>query len=289
MNNPFHPVPGTADGHQLPDPIVPVEMHQENSKEDRGSSEQNSGPPLGESSQREVTKVVRKRVKRVKKKAEKKGFFARIFGTGKPTVELPEPPEEPERKEEEVPFELPKKPADGELMIKRHEELLQSVDDICRSLESHSSRPVEVSLTDVLPPIPAENFDALADTQREVTGALEKVADRLDEAGKRDAEVVDTLSRFDHTLSELSRTNEQSVTAMDGMKGIFAQVSGSMESVQTELKKTSHRYEDLCESIQKADDERAKIIVQLQKRTLMVTSILGAAVLIGLLLVAFIR
>lgn len=288
MKSPFQPAPGTAGSHQLPEPIVPVEMHQENAQGNSEPRLPNSGPSLGGSLEGEAPIRVKKVRKRVKK-TEKQGFFAKLFGGGKPTGDLPEPPEAEEAPKTEIPFDLPQKPTDGELMIKRHEELLQSVDDICKSLEATRPQQVEVSLTDVLPPIPAENFNELADTQIQVTGALEKVADRLDEAGRRDGEMMDTLSRFDGTLSELSRTNERSVSAIDGMKGVFAQVSGSMESVQTEMKKTSHRYEELCESIQKSDDERAKVIVQLQKRTLMVTSLLGIAVLIGLLLVAFSR
>jgi hypothetical protein len=120
-----------------------------------------------------------------------------------------------------------------------------------------------------------------------VTGVLEKVADRLEEASKRDDLVMDSLTQVDGTLAALSRSSERSVTTMDGMKVFFTQVSGSMESMQSELKKSGRRYEDLCEKVRKSDQARAAKIAKLQKRTLMVTSLIGVAVVVALLLVAF--
>jgi type IV secretory pathway component VirB8 len=60
-----------------------------------------------------------------------------------------------------------------------------------------------------------------------------------------------------------------------------------MESMQSELKKSGRRYEDLCEKVRKSDQARAAKIAKLQKRTLMVTSLIGVAVVVALLLVAF--
>jgi DNA repair ATPase RecN len=171
-------------------------------------------------------------------------------------------------------------------MIKRHEELIKSVDDICKSLEKAQPQKVELKVTDILPPIPAENIAALTRTQVQVTGVLEKVAGRLDEAGKRDGQMMDSLTRVDGSLSALSRASEKSVTTMDGMKGVFAKVSGSMEAVQSELKKSSRRYETLCEKVQKADQESAETIVKLQKRTLVVTGLLGIALVATLVIVS---
>jgi hypothetical protein len=98
--------------------------------------------------------------------------------------------------------------------------------------------------------------------------------------------MMESLTRVDGSLSALSRASEKSVTTMDGMKGVFAKVSGSMEAVQSELKKSSRRYETLCEKVQKADQESAETIVKLQKRTLVVTGLLGIALVATLVIVS---
>jgi|TARA_B110000438_G_scaffold267846_1_gene282998 hypothetical protein len=272
MNNPFYPVLGTGGGQLRLEPDFPVVLHQESAMEPPPFLPQDADPlPLNSTEENPP------------KKEKKKGFFSKIFGGRAPAIKAPCLPAD--EVEEEGPFVLPKKPTDSELVTKRHAEFIQSVDDICKSLESTQPQRGEVSVTDILPPIPVENLDAL--TQVKVTGVLEKVADRLEEASKRDDLVMDSLTQVDGTLAALSRSSERSVTTMDGMKVFFTQVSGSMESMQSELKKSGRRYEDLCEKVRKSDQARAAKIAKLQKRTLMVTSLIGVAVVVALLLVAF--
>jgi hypothetical protein len=218
---------------------------------------------------------------------KKVGFFGKLFGAGKSQTKSAHNQKVVTRSSvgEEASLSLPGKSTESEAMLKRHEELIKSVDDICKSLEATKSQKVEVSVSDMMPPFPTDNLDALTRTQVQVGGVLEKVAGRLDEAGKRDGLVMDSLTRVDGTLAALSRASDRSVTTMDGMKGIFAQVSGSMESVRTELKKSGRRYEELCEKVRNTDQENAETIAKLQKRTLLVTVLLGVALVAGLIIV----
>lgn len=274
MNNPFRPVLGTVGGQLRLEPDFPVVLHQESSMEPPRSLPQDADPLSLNSTEENPPK-----------KEKKRGFFSKIFGGRAPAIKVPCLPAD--EVEEEGLFDLPQKPTDSVLMTKRHAEVIQSVDDICKSLESTQPQRGEVSVPDILPPIPVENLDALTQTQVKVTGVLEKVADRLEEASKRDDLVMDSLTQVDGTLAALSRSSERSVTTMDEMKVFFTQVSGSMESMQSELKKSGRRYEDLCEKVRKSDQARAAKIAKLQKRTLMVTSLIGVAVVVALLLVAF--
>lgn len=274
MNNPFRPVLGTVGGQLRLEPDFPVVLHQESSMEPPRSLPQDADPLSLNSTEENPPK-----------KEKKRGFFSKIFGGRSPAIKVPCLPAD--EVEEEGLFDLPQKPTDSVLMTKRHAEVIQSVDDICKSLESTQPQRGEVSVPDILPPIPVENLDALTQTQVKVTGVLEKVADRLEEASKRDDLVMDSLTQVDGTLAALSRSSERSVTTMDEMKVFFTQVSGSMESMQSELKKSGRRYEDLCEKVRKSDQARAAKIAKLQKRTLMVTSLIGVAVVVALLLVAF--
>ncbi|MFT7172807.1 MAG: hypothetical protein ACI9NQ_001023 [Paracoccaceae bacterium] len=276
MNNPYHPFSETPSGHQ----VVPVQpslsLMQESSMKASLSLPLKGG--LGAV-----------RAPKSKKTGEKKlGLFGKLFGGGKssPKPRADDAKSVPPLSCDDAPFSLPRKPTESDVMIKRHEELIKSVDDICKSLEKAQPQKVELKVTDILPPIPAENIAALTRTQVQVTGVLEKVAGRLDEAGKRDGQMMDSLTRVDGSLSALSRASEKSVTTMDGMKGVFAKVSGSMEAVQSELKKSSRRYETLCEKVQKADQESAETIVKLQKRTLVVTGLLGIALVATLVIVS---
>jgi len=274
MNNPLQPISETPGGAHSFASASPEILSQESALKppqplpQRASQTRRASAGAGETGKKKV------------------GFFGKLFGAGKSQSKPAHDQKVVARStEEEVTLSLPKKLTESDAMLKRHEELIKSVDDICKSLEATKSQKVEVSVADVMPPIPTDNLDALTRTQEQVGGVLEKVSGRLDEAGKRDSLVMDSLTRVDGTLAALSRVSDRSVTTMDGMKGIFAQVSGSMESVQTELKKSGRRYEELCEKVRKTDQDNAETIAKLQKRTLLVTVLLGAALVAGLIIV----
>ena len=272
MNNPLQPISNTPGASHPFAGASPENLSQESALKppqplpQRASSTKRASAGVGEAGKKKV------------------GFFGKLFGAGKSQAGSAQNQKVVTR-EEEVPGSLPKKSAESEAMLKRHEELIKSVDDICKTLEATKFQKVEVSVSDMMPPFPTDNLDALTRTQVQVGGVLEKVAGRLDEAGKRDGLVMDSLTRVDGTLAALSRASDRSVTTMDGMKGIFSQVSGSMESVQSELKKSGRRYEELCEKVRKTDQENAETIARLQKRTLFVTVILGVALVAGLIVV----
>ena len=208
---------------------------------------------------------------------EKKGWLSRLFGRSKK--------EDSASKEISAPIEHPKEEAvvkplsEKELMVKRHEDLLKSVNDICKSLETSRSQKVEVSVVDLVPPLPVENIDALTRTQEAVSGVLEKVSGRLDKVGERDGLVIDSMKKVDLSLASLSKVGERSITSMDGVKGTLGQVNGTMESMHGELKRTGKRYEELCEKVQNSEREHAETMLKLQKRTLLVNAFLGIALI----------
>lgn len=212
---------------------------------------------------------------------EKKGFFSRIFGRGKKEDLMSGKKEDSAEKSSSL-LETQSKvkvQSKDEIVAKRHEDLLNSVNDICKSLETSRSQKVEVSVVDLVPPLPVENIDALTKTQEAVSGVLEKVAGRLDRAGKRDDLVVDSLKRVDGSLASLSKVSERSISSMDGVKGTLGQVNGTMEEMQTEIKRAGTRYEELCEKVQTSEREHVETMLKLQKRTLIVNALLGVSLI----------
>jgi len=173
-----------------------------------------------------------------------------------------------------------------ELVHKRHEALIDSVNQICHSLEASTNRPIEVKATDLVPLIPGDNIDTLNRTQELVSGVLKQVSGRLEKAGERDAVMIDSLSSMDKSITSLNDVGERTITTMDGMKGILSQVSGAMVTMQTELKQSSKRYEELLKRVQKTESENITKVQKLQKSTLWVNVILGIAVVAGLIAVA---
>ena len=173
-----------------------------------------------------------------------------------------------------------------ELVHKRHEALIDSVNQICHSLEASTNRPIEVKATDLVPLIPGDNIDTLNRTQELVSGVLKQVSGRLEKAGERDAVMIDSLSSMDKSINSLNDVGERTITTMDGMKGILSQVSGAMVTMQTELKQSSKRYEELLKRVQKTESENITKVQKLQKSTLWVNVILGIAVVAGLIAVA---
>jgi hypothetical protein len=173
-----------------------------------------------------------------------------------------------------------------ELVHKRHEALIDSVNQICHSLEASTNRPIELKTTDLVPLIPGDNIDTLNRTQELVSGVLKQVSGRLEKAGERDAVMIDSLSSMDKSITSLNDVGERTITTMDGMKGILSQVSGAMVTMQTELKQSSKRYEELLKKVQKTESENIVKVQKLQKSTLWVNVILGIAVVAGLIAVA---
>ena len=204
----------------------------------------------------------------------KKGWFSRLFGGGKK--------DDSTKKESSQPAELTKKApvkqaSEKGLLMKRHDDLLKSVNDICKSLETSRAQKVEVSVVDLVPPFPVENIDALTRTQVVVSGVLEKVSGRLDKVGERDGLVIESMKKVDVSLSLLSKVGERSITSMDGVNGTLGQVNGTMESMQVEVKRAGKRYEELCEKVQNNERDHAETMLKLQKRTSMVNAFLGLA------------
>ena len=173
-----------------------------------------------------------------------------------------------------------------ELVHKRHEALIDSVNQICHSLEASTNRPIEVKATDLVPLIPGDDIDTLNRTQELVSGVLKQVSGRLEKAGERDAVMLDSLNSMDKSITSLNDVGERTITTMDGMKGILSQVSGAMVTMQTELKQSSKRYEELLKRVQKTESENIVKVQKLQKSTLWVNVILGIAVIAGLIAVA---
>jgi|GEM_PF-2181931 len=202
----------------------------------------------------------------------KNGWFSRLFGRNEKDDSADK---ESSLLVEQTKDVLVKKPSEKALMMKRHDDLLKSVNDICKSLETSRTQKVEVSVVDLVPPFPVENIDALTRTQEAVSGVLEKVADRLDKVGERDGLVIDSLKKVDISLASLSKFGEQSISSMDGVKGTLSQVNGTMESMQIELNHTGKRYQEIFEKVQNSEREHAETMLKLQKRTLMMNAFLG--------------
>jgi len=177
-------------------------------------------------------------------------------------------------------------PTEEEMIHKRHEALIDSVNQICHSLEVSSSRPIEVKTTDLVPLIPGDNIDSLNRTQELVSGVLTQVSGRLEKAGERDAVMIDSLTSMDKSITSLNDVGERTISTMDGMKGILSQVSGAMSTMQTEMKQSSKRYEELCEKVQKTESDNIAKVQKLQKSALWINVILGIALVGGLIAVA---
>ncbi|MGJ8696072.1 MAG: hypothetical protein ACSHYF_07125 [Verrucomicrobiaceae bacterium] len=168
----------------------------------------------------------------------------------------------------------------------RHNELLNSVDSICRALEETKDRTIEFKSTDILPPIPMENIEALTRSTEQVSGALDQVSTHLASVGKRDDLMIKSLDRVDGTLGSLQQTNEKSITAIDGLKGVLSGVRAAMGEMQQETKKSAKRYEELVEKMSKTEAEHSATVLKIQKRTLWVNVALGVALVIGLIVFA---
>lgn len=213
---------------------------------------------------------------------EKKGFFSRLFGRDGTGAK---------KGKGKKGATARAKAEEAEMAAKQHEELLSSVNEISKALEKSQAQQVEVSVKEMVTPIPVENIDALTKVQEDVSGALEKVAGRLDRAGDRDGKFIDSLTKMDGTLSSLSRASEQSleltersISSLDGVKGAMGSVSNSMETMQSELVQSGKRYQDLCQKVQETEKVHAETLVTLQKRTLWVMVGLGV-LLVGSLVV----
>lgn len=268
MNNPFRPISGTSSGLAPNQGEAPLTYMQEDS---------NNAPPQPKPFKRGPSL---RGVEVVPEEEKKMGFFGKLFG-GSKSSKKEKKSEEPDKgspdPDKKDSFSLPRKSTECEAAGERHSELIQAVDGIRKALAESKAQKVEVDLSKIPPLLPPEHLDSLAKTQVQVSGALEKVAGQLDEAGRRESKVIDSLSQVDGSLGELTRFSEKSVSTMDGMKGVFAKASGSMEAMQSELKKSASRYEELCEKIQQSEKENKETIAQLQKRTLMVMGLLGIA------------
>lgn len=169
----------------------------------------------------------------------------------------------------------------------RHSELLSSVDSICRALEDTKERPIEFKAKDILPPMPMENIDALTRSTEKVSGALDQVTGQLVNAGKRDDLMLKSIANVDSTLGSLTRVNEKSITAMDGVKQVLGGVNVAMKDMQQELKDSSKRYKALCEEMREAEAKHSYTVAKLQLRTLIVGSLIGVGLIGSLIAVAF--
>ena len=145
---------------------------------------------------------------------------------------------------------------------------------------------IELKTTDSVPLIPGDDIDTLNRTQELVSGVLKQVSGRLEKVGERDAVMLDSLSSMDKSITSLNDVGERTITTIDGMKGILSQLSGAIATMQTELKQSSKRYEELLEKVQKTESENIAKVQKLQKSTLWVNFILGIAVVAGLIAVA---
>lgn len=86
--------------------------------------------------------------------------------------------------------------------------------------------------------------------------------------------MLDSLTSMDKSITSLNDVGERTITAMDEIKVILSPVSGAMVTMQTELKQSSKRYEDLFERAQKTEGENLAKVQKLQKSTLWVIIIL---------------
>ena len=133
----------------------------------------------------------------------------------------------------------------------------------------------------MVPLIPGDNIDTLNRTQELVSGVLKQVSGRLEQAGEREAVMLDSLSSMDKSINSLNDVGERTITTMDGMKVILSRVRGAMVTMQTELKASSKRDEELLKRVQKAESENITKVQKLQKSTLWVNVVLGIAVVAG--------
>lgn len=240
-----------------------------------------------------------------------RGFFGKLFGAPEPSEELAAEPvlrgvfsgakmeseatpiEEIEEKissptsNEEAEFTLPRKETDSEKLRKRHEELLQALGSTCEALKESRSQAVEVRLSEVLPPMPTENLEALAKTQFEVSESLGKMVSEFAEVGRREGQMVSSLGKIDLTLGQLNRSNERTLTTMDEMKGVFARVSESMDTMQNGVEISTQRYERLCKRLGDSEKENLLAVTKLQKQMLGVTRLIGGALVICVLVLIF--
>ena len=168
----------------------------------------------------------------------------------------------------------------------RHSELLSSVDSICRALEKTKELPIEFKAQDILPPMPMENIDALTRSTEKVSGVLDQVTGQLVNAGKRDDLMRQSIANVDSSLGSLTRVNEKSITAMDGVKQVLGGVNVAMKDMQQELKDSSKRYKALCEEMREAEAKHSDTVAKLQLRTLIVGSLIGVGLIGSLIAVA---
>ncbi len=168
---------------------------------------------------------------------------------------------------------------DNDLLIKRHDELIDSVNEMCRILEDSQNRKVEVSLTDVLPSPPSEGSVALSRSQKEMSLALGEICSRLESASNRDDQVVDTMVHVDGSLGKLAKISERSSQTMEGLKVVLGDVNESLETVRSEVRLSSTRYEKLNDRVREAGIKQAASIVQIQRRAFRLNAFLGVGVL----------
>ncbi|MDA7672415.1 hypothetical protein N9938_00310 [Akkermansiaceae bacterium] len=181
---------------------------------------------------------------------------------------------------------LERKMTEKEKVENRHNELLNSGDHICKTLEESQSRPIEFKGADILPPIPVENIDALTKSTEQVTGVLQQVNGQLERASQRDDLMTKSILKVDTTLGSLQRVNEKSIAAMGGVEKVLGGVSTAMTEMKQEIKESSRRYKALCEQINEVEVEHSKTVTKLQQRTLIAFSAIGVGLIGSLIAIA---
>lgn len=115
-----------------------------------------------------------------------KKFWWKFWGLGKKvnavaSLKSDEPTSQ--KTSEDLSLPVSRRLSDKEKMESWHNELLNSVDKVCQTLEEIQALTIEFKAGDILPPIPVENLDGLTRSNDQVSGMLHQVSGWLESVG----------------------------------------------------------------------------------------------------------
>lgn len=168
-----------------------------------------------------------------------------------------------------------------ETLKTQHEELVGMMKELCQTMAKAPAAKQERARASgsfpAIAPMPAQNFDQFADTQREVGGALGRLNGHLELVDGNQGRFVDSMDRVGETMTAVRASNDNAMQSMDKLRRAATAVTDHVD-------RSADRFEKLHERMQEAEKGLVESFAKMQKQSFLISA--GLAVLLILCLVA---
>jgi len=183
---------------------------------------------------------------------------------------------------------------------KRHQDLVESIQLICKGLENSKDLPKDFSTDVILPPIPVEKIEQIAEAQGaqsevlksinngqdKISGVLDQMGLSISQAAEKAAadssRISNSITQVDGSVGALRKVSEKSLTSIDHMSGVIKTVESAVKGMQGEVDKSTKAYDELFEKSKETEKAHADEIAKLQMRSLWVNVLLGLGIVGGI-------